>query len=138
MTRLSDEQLGYMLQRVSFLRHADPGPCGSLRRIVDALVELHCRRSDADYHNALRPPDPDASVHGTRDPDEPQWHRALHPLAETTDARNAHKAGADKLTHLAKELEAILGWGPPVRGHRDRRGRLQIESVGPDGERRIG
>lgn len=136
--RPSDEQIGVTLQRVHYLARSDVGVYHALRRVTDALVELHCRRSDADYHNALRPADPDAVSSGTAEPDAKQWLRATHPLPEATDARRDHKDAAERLTKLANDLDAMLGWGPPVKGHRDRRGRLKIESTGADGVRRIG
>jgi len=135
--RPSETQIGTTLQRLALLGRLDHGPYHALRRITDVMVELYCRRTDADYHNDLRP-NHDDTVSGTREPDEQMFERVMHPIAEATTARNQHTTAADRLTKLAGELEMLCGWVDPPKGHRDHRGRLQVESVGQDGVRRVG
>jgi hypothetical protein len=138
--RPTDQQIGVTLTRVHFLAKVDPGVYHALRRITDAMVELKFRLADGDYQNALRPTDPDGAgaVSGSRDLEEPMWQRALHPLRETEQARADHQTAAEQLTKTATSLEVCCGWADPPKGRQDRRGRQLIQSLGPDGERRVG
>lgn len=136
----TDEQIGVTLTRIHFLARVDPGVYHALRRITDAMVELKYRLAGGDYHNGLRPADPDGAgaISGTRDPDEPMWQRAMAPLHETAQARTDHQTSATELTQLAGTLEVRCGWADPPKGRVDRRGRQLIQSIGADGERRVG
>jgi hypothetical protein len=138
--RPTDEQIGVTLTRLHFLAKVDPGVYHALRRITDAMVELHCRLADGNYHNALRPTDPDSTgvTSGTHEPDEAMFTRAIEPHPEREQARSQHTNAADKCSKLAGQLEVICGWADPPKGLVDQHGRQRIQSIGPDGQRRVG